>query len=54
MTNEELKDAIAYAYECAQSYNGNSGYYSEQRDAQKLMLSHLKELCMVQLERAKR
>jgi hypothetical protein len=52
MTNNELKAAIEYSYQC--SKNAELGYNSNQHEAGKLMLEHLKELLSEQLLRAKK
>ena len=52
MTNDELAAAIAYAFQCCdQKYVG--GYSTSTTEPGKVMLSHLKELLAVQLDRAK-
>lgn len=51
MTNEELFDAIAFAFQSAQY--ANDGYDSGNVSRAKLMLKHLTELLGVQLDRAK-
>ena len=51
MTNAELADAIAYAFQCCdKGYTG--GYQTSTTEAGKTMLAHLKELTAVQARRA--
>ena len=52
MTNDELHDAISFAFQCvSQSYIG--GYTTSETNAGKCMLQHLKDMLAVQLDRAK-
>jgi hypothetical protein len=52
MTDDKLKDAIAYAFQCCnQTYI--SGYNASHTEVGKAMLAHLKELLAEQLLRAK-
>jgi len=52
MTNEELSQAIQYAFQCCdKTYVG--GYSTDKTDAGKRMFQHLGELLNIQVERAK-
>ena len=51
VSNEELADAIAYAFDrCSQNYVG--GYTTSNTETGKVMLEHLKELLTIQRARA--
>lgn len=53
MTNEELKEAISFAYERADSCDYSSYGSKSIAEKSKLMLTHLESLILIQLDRAK-